>query len=1049
MRFKLLFLALTVALNVSLPTFGEEVRLIYFEPKGVGPLNPDFMAKQVQELLKDVCNLFENQVGKPFKFEKEDGSDDAKVHFVKVNEHYTHYRQGKKIDDKKILDEIRNSDLGAEMSDYLYLIAAHIGPLHNPNPPVPLTCGLADYLLEPAQWRFWEDPTGPWAIVDISANCSEYAREWFTAHELGHAFGLGHDFRNSDHIMSYGGATIDPNGNQATVIPQKLSKSAIQWLNASRFFNDVLIIDPDQETEIEFASKPVYLRNTDELHLQFVIKNTDDLHQAHLYVSPKNPPPGYRTGYKPKPGEPTLDDLWRDIDNKLTLHDWKQLKGSTETIPFIYSKLTTQNPLDDPNIHLRVIDSHGNITNKVFTLDSDKIVVKNALETADGTSHTDDFATPSDINDATQNTRLRATLRGHTDFVTSIAFSPNGQKLVSSSWDNSIKLWDSQTTENLATGLHAHDVTSVVFSPDGRRIASGGVDEVIRLWNSEGKQLASTYTTQYLGTFTSVVFIHHPDARYYRVAGANDLDGGIDYFNYYDGNNRLASKYYAIGEHATSSLAISPDQSMLASGGSKWDMNVTLWDPYNNKILKVFEGHTDFVTSVAFSPDRRTLASGSWDNTVRLWNIADGESTAILKGHTDQVLAVAFSPDGRTLASGSNDQTIRLWDATTGQQKDTLLGHTSGVTAVAFSPDRKILASAGGWDNTVRLWDLSPSAIPAPIVRISPSPVVSPPIGDKFDVKIDVSGVQNVAGYQAKVRFDPTALRYIDSANGTYLSDDTFTVPPVVSRNQVTLAATSLSEDSDGAGTLVTLTFEVVAVKPSYISLSDVVIMERDLTSIPITLKGSNVVVQSGKKLDVNGDSVVDLQDMTIVAEHFGEVGENQADVNGDGNVDLKDLLLVAGQLNAGVAAPSVHPFAVSTLTAEDIQIWLNQAQQLDLSGTAYQKGIALLQQLLIALAPKETGLLPNYPNPFNPETWIPYQLAKPADVAVHIHSVKGNLIRTLALGHQPIGIYQRKSRAAYWDGKNELGEPVASGVYFYTLIAGEFMATRKMLILK
>jgi hypothetical protein len=327
--------------------------------------------------------------------------------------------------------------------------------------------------------------------------------------------------------------------------------------------------------------------------------------------------------------------------------------------------------------------------------------------------------------------------------------------------------------------------------------------------------------------------------------------------------------------------------------------------------------------------------------------------------------------------------------------------------------------------------------------------VVSPSIGNSFDIKIDINGVQNVVGYQAKVRFDPTALRYIDSAKGTYLPDDAFTVPPVVNKNQVTLAATSLSEDSNGAGTLATLTFEVVAVKPSYISLSDVAIMKRDLTSIPITLKGSNVVVQSGEKLDVNGDTVVDLQDMTIVAAHFDAVGENQADINEDGIVDIKDLLLVAGQLNAEAAAPSAYPLAISMLTAEEIQIWLNQAQQLDLSGTAYQKGIALLQQLLIALAPKETGLLPNYPNPFNPETWIPYQLAKPADVAVHIHSVKGNLIRTLALGHQPIGIYQRKSRAAYWDGKNELGEPVASGVYFYTLIAGEFMATRKMLILK
>lgn len=90
-----------------------------------------------------------------------------------------------------------------------------------------------------------------------------------------------------------------------------------------------------------------------------------------------------------------------------------------------------------------------------------------------------------------------------------------------------------------------------------------------------------------------------------------------------------------------------------------------------------------------------------------------------------------------------------------------------------------------------------------------------------------------------------------------------------------------------------------------------------------------------------------------------------------------------------------------------------------------------------------------NYPNPFNPETWIPYQLAKTAEVTVSIHAVDGQLIRTLALGQLPAGVYQDKSRAAYWDGTNEQGESVASGVYFYTLKAGEFSATRKMLIRK
>ena len=93
--------------------------------------------------------------------------------------------------------------------------------------------------------------------------------------------------------------------------------------------------------------------------------------------------------------------------------------------------------------------------------------------------------------------------------------------------------------------------------------------------------------------------------------------------------------------------------------------------------------------------------------------------------------------------------------------------------------------------------------------------------------------------------------------------------------------------------------------------------------------------------------------------------------------------------------------------------------------------------------------LLPNYPNPFNPETWIPYQLAAPTEVTLTIYTVDGQRVRQLVIGHQPAGIYRSKHRAAYWDGKNEHGEPVASGIYFYTLTAGEFSATQKMLIRK
>ena len=113
-----------------------------------------------------------------------------------------------------------------------------------------------------------------------------------------------------------------------------------------------------------------------------------------------------------------------------------------------------------------------------------------------------------------------------------------------------------------------------------------------------------------------------------------------------------------------------------------------------------------------------------------------------------------------------------------------------------------------------------------------------------------------------------------------------------------------------------------------------------------------------------------------------------------------------------------------------------------------------MLKELLHLLTemreiPDTTALLPNYPNPFNPETWIPYHLATDAAVVLTIYDARGVLVRELTLGHQPAGVYESRARAAYWDGKNQLGESVASGVYFYTLTAGEFTATRKMLIAK
>ena len=202
---------------------------------------------------------------------------------------------------------------------------------------------------------------------------------------------------------------------------------------------------------------------------------------------------------------------------------------------------------------------------------------------------------------------------------------------------------------------------------------------------------------------------------------------------------------------------------------------------------------------------------------------------------------------------------------------------------------------------------------------------------------------------------------------------------------------------------------------------------------------------------DLNSDGIVNVLDLVLVAAALGKTGELQADINGDGVVTVLDLTLVASAIGGASAAPSA-----GVLTAPHVQAWLNDASRLVQSSGAgrelphsYDQGIFNLEQILASLLPESTALLANYPNPFNPETWMPYRLSKPSEVTLTVYSLTGEAVRSFELGYQPAGTYQSRNRAVYWDGTNEVGESVASGVYFYTLTAGDFSATRKMLVRK
>ena len=269
------------------------------------------------------------------------------------------------------------------------------------------------------------------------------------------------------------------------------------------------------------------------------------------------------------------------------------------------------------------------------------------------------------------------------------------------------------------------------------------------------------------------------------------------------------------------------------------------------------------------------------------------------------------------------------------------------------------------------------------------------------------------------------------------------------------LSSARLSDDGvSGTGTLLSVTFTAKTDGQTQLTLENFQLAA--ITGVPISAGPHEVVITVEGQLttgDVNRDGQVSILDMVLVARHFGETvpANSEIDMNGDGIISILDLIIVAQHFgeSTGTAAPSVIAINNGELDPAMIQAWIERAKVEDDGSLAFKQGIANLQRLLASLIPEETALLPNYPNPFNPETWIPYQLAKPAEITVTIYTVNGELVRMLALGHKAAGIYQSRSRAAYWDGKNEVGESVASGVYFYTLTAGDFTATRKMLIRK
>ncbi|HIK32993.1 MAG TPA: PD40 domain-containing protein [Oscillatoriales cyanobacterium M59_W2019_021] len=266
-----------------------------------------------------------------------------------------------------------------------------------------------------------------------------------------------------------------------------------------------------------------------------------------------------------------------------------------------------------------------------------------------------------------QNWQRVATLTGHSDWVSDLAVAPDGQTLMSASFDKTLQLWNLVDRQSVAVlAEHTSPVCAIAVSPKGDFFASGSWDKTIKIWDATKRESLATL-----------------------------------------------SEETTPSEGSVRSLAISPDGQILASGW--FDRKVKLWKLKTNKrktltptFLGSYGGHLGRVDAIAFSPDSHTLASGSADGSIKLWQLNTTgkplqDLTHTLTEGADPITALAFSPDGKWLASGSRDRALQIWHLNNGKRSRQLDGHLGVISAVVFHPEGQLLASASA-DGTVRLW---------------------------------------------------------------------------------------------------------------------------------------------------------------------------------------------------------------------------------------------------------------------------------------------------------------------------------------------------------
>ena len=662
----------------------------------------------------------------------------------------------------------------------------------------------------------------------------------------------------------------------------------------------------------------------------------------------------------------------------------------------------------------------------------------------------------------------------HDEYVWALAFSPDGQLLAAGDGGGTVKIWNLQERQAISQ-LQGDTVRvdTLAFSADGRTLASAGYDGQIKLWTTSDWALLGTLQNR--GTAYTLDF--SPDGKVLASTGR----GTVTLWSVESGEEITTLTGHSEWVYGAD---FSPDGKALASSGKDGTVRVqnieshlqTLQQremvrliyflPINRRAQQDIDTKLDTLIkdvqqfyaeqmhthgfgrkTFTFETDAtgkavvhhvngkftdRYYNTGTFDKvteeieerfslSTNLYLISIDTGSEKIDVHWCGKGGIHGTTGGKALVPASGSCFVGDHGFETAAHE---LGHAFGLDhdfrndtyMMSYGDDRDRLSyCATEWLNAHRYFNTHDTSFNEPTTLEMLTPLALPPNAIRFRFEAaDADGL-----HQAQLII-PAAIG--DPADGVKLHSCQ-ALDGKISRVEFTT-----TEVTPGSATEVTL--RVIDVYGNF-------------TQETYSLRVGDVA-----RVDADGDGIVDVADLVLVASHFGRTivrgTHPNPDINNDGLVNREDLLLVAEVLESEESAP-----AAPNLTASNLQRWILEAKRHNPGDETFQKGIRVLEQLLTPFYPKETTLLANYPNPFNPETWIPYQLSKPAEISISIYAASGKLVRTLELGYQSVGMYESRSRAAYWDGRNALGEPVASGVYFYTLTAGKFTATRKMLIRK